>query len=340
MAKVLYRTVLTDAWNTTWRNKSFWLWGLFVGLLGNAGEYQLLLTAVDRVASRDVPDVSFGSGLVNIPVQSTVIKGLWDAILTQPFSTFMLLVVAIIAIALVVFFIWLAMVSVVALINGTSHIAAKKKAPTMGDGVEVGNQFFGPVLITYVFGRLIMWLLLSFLALLGALSVLDYYIGFPFFLVGFVVIVPTLFVVSFLIRYAIMYVVVRKQPVLEAVESALNLFRRHWLITLELGFMLFVVNIVLGLIMVVLMGLFVAPPVLAAIIAWQTGLGTAAVILASLSIVIFLVILFTLGSMLGTFQWAAWTHLFIALKERGHSSKIVRVFSKFFANRPIWLPGA
>lgn len=336
MAKVLYRTVLKDAWSTTWRNKSLWLWGLFVALLGNAGEYQLVATASDRVGGL-ASDNTVTAGLANIPMSSQMLPGLWHAFTAEPFSTFMLLVVGLIAIGLAVFFVWLTMISIVALIRGVATIASGKKLPTIGESAAAANEYFAPVLVTFIFSRLVSWFLLTLLALLAALTVVDYYLGFPLFLVGFIVILPTLFIISFIVRYTFMFVVVRKEPVLDAIESALDIFRRHWLITLELGFILFIVNILVGLIMVALIGLLVAPVLIAAILAWKAALATWAVVLASFGILLLLVILFSFGSALGTFQWAAWTHLFVALKERGHSSKIVRVFSRFLTNRPVRL---
>lgn len=333
--KKLYRVVLNSAWVTTWKNKQLWLWGLFVGLLGNAGEYQLIVTAVSRVANREIPPLGISGGILLFPMGPRVVGGLWNAFTLQPFAMFMLLLIGLIVIALAIFFIWLTMVSVVALIQSTAAIDAGDGAPTMSENIDAGSRHFGPVLIVYIFGRLLTWTLLSLLVLLGALAGVDAYIGFPFLLTGFIVVLPLLFAISFVVRYTMLYVVLRRQGIMDAMESAIALFQRHWLISLELSFFLFLINLLVGIVMVIFIGLLAVPMLIAAIIAWQTALYTWAFTMAAFGVTLLLIILFLFGSALGTYQWAAWTHLFLKLKERGHLSKLVRFFSRFADNRTV-----
>ena len=62
MNKPLYRTILISAWRTTWNHKRLWFWGLFVGLLGNAGEYQFLVTALDRLSAGEIAPSATSGG--------------------------------------------------------------------------------------------------------------------------------------------------------------------------------------------------------------------------------------------------------------------------------------
>ncbi len=183
------------------------------------------------------------------------------------------------------------------------------------------------------------WFLLTLLVLFAALTTVDYYIGLPIFIVGFLVIVPVLFVVAFLVRYATMYVVLRKQGMLSAIESAIELFQRHWLITLEIAFILLAINLAASLIMIILIGLLVLPLLIAAMIAWQAAFVGGAISLATFGIILLVVVLCFFGSTLATFQWSAWTYLFLRLKERGHLSKIVRIVGRWYTDHPVRLPG-
>lgn len=333
--KKLYRVVLNSAWITTWQNKKLWLWGLFAALLGNAGEYELIVTAVSRVASREIPPLGISGGVLFFPMGPQVAGGLWSAFTTEPFSVFMLFLIGLIVVALAIFFIWLTMVSVVALVQSTAAIAADDGVPTVSENIDAGSLHFGSILIIYIFGRLLTWTLLSLLVLLGALAGIDAFIGLPFLLTGFVVVLPLLFAISFVVRYAMLYVILRRQGIMDAMESAIALFQRHWLISLELSFFLFVVNLMVGIAMVIFIGLLAAPMLIGAIIAWQTAFYPWAFLLGAFGVTMFLAILFLFGSALGTYQWAAWTHLFLKLKERGHLSKLVRFFSRFADNRPV-----
>ena len=172
-----------------------------------------------------------------------------------------------------------------------------------------------------------LWCLWTMLVLLGVLSLYDIFIGFPLFLVAFVLVVPALFTVSFVIRYAIMATVLRAGSLLESIDWAITLFRQHWLITVELAFLLFVVNVAVGIALVSLVSLFVIPLFIGAFAVWQLGFATWAALLMGLAIFLFLVFLLSLGSALGTFQWIAWTNLYLQLHERGHLSKLARFFN-------------
>ncbi|OGL85937.1 hypothetical protein A3I40_00730 [Candidatus Uhrbacteria bacterium RIFCSPLOWO2_02_FULL_48_12] len=335
MNKPLYRTILISAWRTTWNHKRLWFWGLFVGLLGNAGEYQFLVTALDRLSAGEIaPSATSGLGQ-GPPLNAQTMLGLANAFSANAFTTFVLLLISLIIIAVAAFFIWLVMVSVIALVKAGAVLAAGDEPPSLAEGVADGQRFFAPVLVLYVFGRLLLWFLFTILALFGLLAMKDFLVGFPMFMVAFILLLPALFVVSFVVRYAIMYVVLKKRTLLEAFDSAVALVRENWLITIELAFFLFVVNLVVGAALALLVAGFVFPIHLAALTMGQLGLLGWAISLEFLAAVFFLLILFSIGSALGTFQWLAWTMLFQRLQDKGPISKIVRLLSRWTSNRSV-----
>lgn len=335
MNKPLYRTILISAWRTTWNHKRLWFWGLFVGLLGNAGEYQFLVTALDRLAAGEVAPSAAG-GLTQGPTLSTqTLLGLSNAFSANPLAAFILLFISLVIIAVAAFFIWLVMVSVIALVRAGAALAAGDEPPSLADGIASGRQFFGPVLVLYVFGRLLLWFLFTILVLFGLLAMKDWLVGFPMFMVAFILLLPALFVVSFVVRYAIMYAILKKRALLEAIDSAITLLTENWLITIELAFFLFVINIVVGAVLALLVASFVFPVHLAALTMSQLGIIGWAISLELLAVVFFLLILFSIGSALGTFQWLAWTMLFQRLQAKGPISKIVRLLSRWVGNRSV-----
>ena len=340
MTRPLYRTILISAWQATWSHKKLWFWGLFVGLLGNAGEYQFLLTALDRLAAGQIAPTVIGGVASGPPLTGRTIGGLANAFVANPLAVLMLLVISLVMIALAIVFLWLIMVAIAALIKGGAAVASGEKMPTLAEGVIEGQKHFSSVLVLYIFGRLVLWLLFTILLLLGALTARDFFVGFPMFMVAFIVILPALFVVSFVTRYAIIYAVLKKRSLFEAIDQAIALIRNNWLITIELAFFLFVINLIVGAILAALVAGFVFPIYLAALTMGQLGLIGWAYSLLLLATVFFLAILFSLGSALGTFQWMAWTILFQRLQVRGPVSKIVRVFSRWLENRPVRITGA
>lgn len=335
--KPLYREVLKAAWQTTWHYKRLLFWGLFVGLLGNAGEYQFLISSFDRAAGTEIMPPTAQSLLNAPPVTAASVNGLWGALTGDVFSAFIVLLIGLMIIASVVFLIWLTMISVVSLVRAAAAVAAGNAPDSLNKAATSAQPFFGPVLILYVFGRLLGWLLLTLLAFFGLLVMQDFLIGFPIFIVAFILLLPALFVISFATRYAIIFTILDRLPLLEAIDRAVALTRRYWLISVELAFILFAVNLALGILLAIVVALLVAPILLAAYMVLSTGLIAGALSLFILGVALFLLSLFCVGATLGTFQWTAWSHLFLKLKEPGKTSKIVRVFSKWIRNRPVRL---
>lgn len=334
MTKPLYRTLLRDAWQTTWTHKRLWVWGLFAALLGNAGEYQFLLTAGDRVGSGSVFAEETTVGAAILPT-FTILKGFGKALMVDPFAVVSLFAVALVIIAVVGFFIWLTMVSIIALTHGAAVAAGGDEAPALSEGVDTGRKFFGPVLVLYVLGRLVQWFLLALLVLFGTLTVLDGWIGWPMFFVAFIVFVPALFAISFVVRYAIFYVVLGGKSMMDALEGAATLLRKHWLITIEMALALLLINIIAAIALIAALAIIIFPLFLAALTLVSLQFTVWPLVVGGIAIILFIALLFATGAFLGTFQWVAWTNLFLKFRVRGHVSKIVRVLGRILPDRPL-----
>lgn len=333
MSKPLYRIVLNEAWQVTWKKRRLWLWGLFAALLGNAGEYELLVKAMGKVAANETVAPDTTMLWLSPPLNGQTMSGLKMALLNEPFATFILFFIGLCIIAIAVFFIWLITVSVIALIKGTAALAKGEEMPSLVEGVDTGNTFFAPVFMLILFGRILNWFLLALLALFAMLAVYDILIGLPFFFVGFAILVPATFAIAFVVRYAVIIAVIKNKSILEALDLGILVFRRHWLITAELSLLLFGASMLAGLFLAAITVLFIIPILLAALTVWQLGFALWAAALLALSITSFLLVLFLTGAVLGTFQWSAWVNLYLKLQERGHLSKIVRTIRVFVNDR-------
>jgi len=331
-AKPIYRSVVATAWQTVRKYKYLWLWGLFASLLGNAGEYQFLTSSSKRIGSLVLGDISSVSPVSNMPLTMSSVPGLMRAFLVDPFSIFILLLIGLVVIGVTVLFIWLAIVSTIALVYSTAKINNSEKTVTIADGLAVGSFFFAPVLVTFVFGRLIVWFSFALIALFALLAIYDALIGLSIFFVAFIVLLPIIFATSFVVRYTIMFVVLKGLSLLESLHSAIELFKQNWLITVELALVLFGINSLFGLGLVAIVAGLVLPALFGSMILWQFGFIAWSLSLAVLSIAVFVPSLFVLGSILGAFQWAAWTHLFLKIQKGKYLSKTVRIFGRFLPN--------
>lgn len=342
MQTALYRVILKDAWNAVRRHKQLWVWGLFAALLGNAGEYQVVLTTLDRVSlGQPVPVLTSTFGGAFPTIGSGMLFSLASTLSGDLFTTLLVVVAGLLLLACTFLFIWLTMVAVVSLIQSGLALSRGDEVPSLSASVTSARHLFGPVLVLYVMGRIVTTMFVMLVVLFGLLALADVYVGLPLFVVAALVVLPAVFLISFVIRYALMFLVQKPMSILEAIQRAVRLVQANWLVTLELALVLFVINTLIGMTIALAIYGLVLPMFQGAFVLWAIGAASQAMTMTIVAIVLFTIAVFGLGAFLGSFQWTAWTLLFRRLQERRSSlSKIIRVTSRFLPNRPVKLFGA
>lgn len=312
----LYRHLLADAWRTVRKNKALWLLGFFVSFLGNGGVYELLIQGTGRLGLQDSFGQFFTLGM--LPGEGTIAQALS---VVGAGNLVLFLLVGLTVLALVVVAAWVIISAQGGLIAGARD-AEKGRKISFRASFAAGNEVFGPLLLLNLLSRLAImaffYLLLSltvlYLADASLWSVLAY-------LAGFVTLVPLTLIIGFVTLYAACYIVLQRMPFVAAVETAVALFRKYWLISLETAFLLFVVNFLaaigIGLVMGVA-GVALIPFVLGASL---LGSGAALAIVTAVAGALAVVFLAFIGSGLAAFQYAVWVHLFTKLHQRGHGAR-------------------
>lgn len=321
-----YRSILKQAWLIAWKHKYLWFFGLFASLAiaGGSMEYQFATQGL-------------GQGLIDGSYQSLngllAISDIWQAFwlgIVALFSQDIVTILNILTILLLVFtliavFIWLAISSQAALVDNVKKIITTKKTLnilSIRDGLTSGSRYFWPVLglnvlikilISFVF--LIICLPLLFMALSNSYWFVVAYI------ILFVIFIPVAVSLSLIIKYAISYNVLEKHLIIKSLENGWKLFRKNWLISLEVALILFVINFLSSFVLLVIVSILFFPLLFLSIlfsISWLSFL--------LLLLILFVAILF--GSLLTTFQIASWTNLYLHLKENKGLAKLERIFQK------------
>ena len=132
----LYRPVLTKTLKLLWQNKSLWFFGFFAALLG-AGELEILFSVnKDWSSSLGIISgfiqliLSTISDFVTALIQQSnghVWASVWGTLVSSPITFIIFLASLLLGLAVMVFFVWLAVVSQIALIKNTYLIAKNKK---------------------------------------------------------------------------------------------------------------------------------------------------------------------------------------------------------------------
>ncbi len=321
----LYRHLLADAWDAVRKNKALWILGFFVSFLGNGGVYELLIQGTGRLGLNG----SFGRyfALGSLPGEGTVAQAMKNI---GTGNLLPLLLAAVTALALAMLAAWVVVSAQGGLIAGARGVEKGRKA-TFRSAFAAGNEVFGPLLLVNVLSRLAVMMFFYLLLALTVLYLADANIWSVLgYLAGFVTLIPLTLIIGFVTIYAACYITLQRLPFVAAVESAIALFRKYWLISLETSLLLFGINFLaaVGIGMTLTFAGIALVPFILGVSLLGSGLALAVVTgLAAATAVIFLAFV---GSGLAAFQYAVWVHLFTKLHQRGHDAtpKLARWFGR------------
>ncbi|HTK59808.1 MAG TPA: hypothetical protein VL283_01245, partial [Candidatus Baltobacteraceae bacterium] len=233
-----YRHILADAWKSVRKNKALWLLGFFVSFLGNGGVYELLIQGTGRLGLDEdfgglfgvvmqQGDGRFGEALSNAGAQSVVI--------------FLLVALTVIGLAAVA--VWVVVSAQGGLIAGARD-AERGRKTSFGSLFAAGNEVAGPLFVLNALSRLAVMAFFYLLLSLTILYLADANLWSAFsYLAGFILLIPLTLIIGFVTIYAACYVTLQRLSLVAAIESAVALFRRYWLISLETALALFGVNL-------------------------------------------------------------------------------------------------
>jgi len=316
----LYRNILKQGLKITWHNKYLWFFGLFAALLGNANEYEILFGGLSGETGQN-----FFSGFSRIAETGIFSKqallGIRTIMAENPLSLLLLLVIGLVMLALFAFLIWLTVISQAAIVNNSVKAITKKKHNFQAGAIS-GMKNFWPV---FGLNAISKFVICSVFALLGLSFIATLK---PIYIFIFIIFIPAAIALSFIIKYAIAYVVIRNSCFKDSIRQGWQLFARNWLISLEMAFLLFAITFLVGFVLIIIFGslntVFAFLTVLFSKLLPAFGFWIFVVIrsLFILAITVFI------GAILTSWQIASWTGLFLELIGKGGTSKIVRMFGR------------
>lgn len=308
VAMSLYRETLGTSWSITRRYPWLWFFGLFAMLANNAGEYDILsqnLTFLSKLQD----NLLVWRNYVTSGDMAHLLNNL-GAFISNDFLNFLLITVALLLMALAI--VWIIIVGQNALIASAAAAGQKKGRVTFLDGFWISSALFRPVFLINVFAYAVVYVPLIVLGAIptwlflhsGSNSALVF-----LSIIAFLFLIPINIAASFLTKLASAYVVVKNYSVRQAITASISLFLKNWLVCLELGFIIFIINflttLAVGSILVVL------------------GLPLSGL----LGYIVFQAFMAFIAAVLATFQYTTWTLLFLRLDQGKATAKLVRWFS-------------
>ena len=321
-----YREILRQAYLINRRHKFLWFFGFFAAFLGVGGELEPFFRSFFNLSTTSENIFSLQE-LYKQGLFGTLLGNLQSFFGTYPWQAFFFFLMIFV---LTIVLIWLAIVSQIALFDSASRIAGKREA-SYGEGYRVGNRYFGSVLLVNVILKGALYVVLTIVGttLLSWFLVRDNVIGgLLFVFLFFIVLVPVSVVISFIVRYAIAYIVIQGKQVGESMKLGWQLFKKNWLISIEMALIIVLIGIIVGLVMVVALGMAAVPFGLIAVASLFFGSSTGVVVAVVIGTIAWLAIAGILGGIFVSFQYTAWTLLFLKLVENKAQSRLMRFIGK------------
>lgn len=323
----LYRDILKKSLKISWNHKYLWFFGLFASLLGGSGNFRMSFSKMGEDWNRN-----FFASFIHVMKSGSFNGGVFSNIgrlfTKDPFSATVFIVFSLAFIVLALFLLWLAIVSQVGLVNNSAKTIKSSdndKKTTIREGLNVGMQYFWQTLSLNLIVSSAIFFLVVFigLPLIYLTANASTAVNLLYFL-SFIIFVPLALILSFLLKYAICFMVIKKEKAVDSIGRAWKLFINNWLISIEMALILFFVDI-LFIFALGLAALVLAIPYL------FIAFGLASLVSINLFWIMFTVFIVCMiflviagGSFLTTFKLTAWTDLFIHISGKGGISKIIR----------------
>lgn len=307
----LYREIICQAWGFTWRERSLWVLGIFSALIVTGGALEIF--------SRNLQWV-FNPRRLMWPFNRFTLAHLDLA------GTELLIIFCLLILALLIFFIFMSVKSFISLIVVTAQGYSGERI-NLAKMWQASQKNFWPVFGIVVLFKILIFLfsLLNILPLWliwGGQAGLAWVCFYPLL---FLITVTASLVCSFLMVLTAAYVVIEKRIISKAIGLGWRLFTKHWLVSLEMALIIFVVNFLLGLLAVA--GTFIVglPVLLAALFAFFVSLPILAKAAFFVGFLLISVLILGVAGFLGAFHVIAWTLLFKRMTEGSAVSKLHRL---------------
>lgn len=315
----IHRHVLRKALDTIMKYWYLWPLGLFASLLGNGSEFQMLSNQYELVNNQENLVATLRESLLT--PTSTLVSAFQSWSFSQT-------IVAIIILAAIAVLAWLSVSSVAGLIIGINK-AQNGEQSSFKELLITGTKKFWPTLGYLAVSKIATGFVIA--VIFAPIIAASYKAGYMFFnsilvLSSIVILIPAAIVINFITKFAMASFLISETDFTSAWKHAWYLFKNHWLIVIEQAVILLAINLIIGLLLIVIFFIIFGPFFLLGSV---TAGGFFPFVLFGIMLVGLIIVV--LGSGLASFQYSAWTIMYLQLNEnRSYTSKIVRLVANLF----------
>ncbi len=319
----IYTTLLKEAFTLTWQRKSLWIFGLFAGLISTGGVVEVALLGIRRITCTS----SLLAHLMNPTfVGYTHVSSF---ILTlEKIGPSRLMIALTLCTLFGILFLCAGIISQAALIR-----AVKLTQKDIRHIQHSVHKHFWDIFAIDACTKILTILLTALTALptLYFLLVGNSFTSTLLF-VHLILFIPSVIILHILSMLAIVDVVEADHHALHAIHQSLRLFKKHWLTTIEFGFLLFAVVCVAGLLMLSLLVLLSIPYTFLITLILISGSSVLFLVVNFILLVCFFLLVAGIGGAIVSFQYHAWCVFYQRATHKIHGkksfAKILRLFGK------------
>jgi hypothetical protein len=313
----IHRPILSAAWRLAVSRKKLWIFGFFALLVFVGGEYQIINQSLNGGLGANIYE--------RLLTNASISPELWPALLkalSVDWQTSLAVILLILLVCGLLFAIlWLSVKSQIALIRWTKkdRLGEGEDEISLWEAFTAKDGRFWRVLATSVFVEITIFAASVFLSIpLVFLYFKDSLWAVAAYTLFFLILIPVTLSFSLVAKYAMAEIVLEKKGFTAGVIKAWSLFKNNWLVSLEMALILFFINFTVSLITIFILA-FVALPIMLTLILFGFTAPLIIVVLVSF------LLLALVASFLMTFQTAAWTNLYLEIKNHNVVAKIERI---------------
>lgn len=314
-----YRTILKKSWHLAKERRSLWFLGFLSIALASGGEYNIIANALGRDTLAGVNSVASIYG--GRPSANSLVNHLGEVLRVSPEAFLWLIFLLLIVAGAFIFLLYIAVNSQCTLVRSSAKALSGKAKNSLDFKKEwqESKRNFWPVLSVDILMKAVVTGLFFIIGLPLLFMIINngFLVSFAFSLL-FVLLIPLSFAAALVGKYAIMYNLLSGLNFSRSVAAAWRLFKRNWLLSLEISFILFAINFLAGFAVIaiaycLIMLPLMIPPFLFFLMA---------------NFILAFGIMVISGSVINVFQTAAWAEIFLRLQDGQAKSKIERLLAK------------
>ena len=316
----LYREVLAEAFKLAWRQRKFWILAFFASILLTMGSYDVVLGSAQGIGGQIGYFFQSSGGLMGAALVGLVNPT--GGILNVLTIIQILGIAAIILLALGA----LSCVCQAALVYALGGMRRGDR-PGVRESLRVGMSALWPVVALNALALMTLWVL-RFLAsfalylVIGFNSPAAWYI----YIFAYALFLALSFVAAIVQIFALNAMILQGAPVGKAIVRGYQMFKKHWLITIETALMLLGVAFVLTFAFALLAVLIFVPYSFAVVASAILPTYLVYDLMLGVGFAVFAGGLFCMLAFITQLQYATWTILYRRLGEGGIIAKLHRIY--------------